>query len=401
MELIRKMKIFEHIRIIDVSHFISGPWATSFFAHQGADVIKVEPPPFGDSFRMFSFFDKEIFPLFSTLNNNKRSITLNLRKSQAQLIFKELVKISDVIVDNLVVGAMERWGLGYEQLKEVKPDLIYMSISGFGRTGIDQYVFKPAFDLIAQATSGLLDAMRVKETPGLPIADYSTGNVAALAIASALYHKERTGEGQLIDLSMQDLMYSMNIRAHAQEFLSRASRLSDISRILPIYSQYPTKDGHKIAIVVLTEPQWYRFCDKVLKRPELKEDERFSSPIKRFDCIDVLDEIVTAYTLEKTQDEAIQELESQRIPCGQVQTIDDVRDHPQLKARRTLNNSFDFSKYDVLKATMPNPIIRYSKTPGELINIAPELGFHTKEILCDLLGYSEEDLSRLREEDVI
>ncbi len=395
------MKIFENIRIIDVSHFISGPWATSFFAHQGADVIKVEPPPFGDSFRMFSFFDKEIFPLFSTLNNNKRSISLNLRKSQAQLIFKKLVKISDVVVDNLVVGSMERWGLGYQQLKEINPSLIYMSISGFGRTGLDQYVFKPAFDLIAQASSGLLDAMSVKETPGLPIADYSTGNVAAFAIASALYHKERTGEGQLIDLSMQDLMYTMNIRAHAREFLSRASKISDMTRILPIYNQYPTKDGHKIAIVVLTEPQWYRFCEKVLKRPELIEDERFNSPIKRFDYIDVLDEIVTTYTLKKTQEEAIQELENQRIPCGQVQTIENVRDHPQFEARGTLNTSFDFSAYEVTKATMPNPIIRYSKTPGELTNIAPELGFHTKDILCELLGYSEELVKKFKEADVI
>jgi len=395
------MKIFENIRIIDVSHFISGPWATTFFAHQGADVIKVEPPPFGDSFRMFSFFDKEIFPLFSMLNNNKRSITLNLRKSEAQQIFKKLVKISDVVVDNLIVGSMERWNLGYQQLKEINPSLIYMSISGFGRTGIDQYVSKPAFDLIAQASSGLLDAMSVNEAPGIPIADYSTGNVAALAIASALYHKEHTGEGQLIDLSMQDLMYAMNIRAHAREFLTRASKLRDMTRILPIYNQYPTKDGKKIAIVVLTEPQWYRFCEKLIKRPELIDDKRFNSPIKRFDYIEVLDEIVTAYTSQKTQQEAIQELESQRIPCGQVQTIDDVRDHPQLKARGTLNNSFDFSKYDVLKATMTNPIIRYSKTPGELTNIAPELSFHTKEILCDLLGYSEEDLSKLRGEDVI
>ncbi|MFX0084064.1 MAG: CaiB/BaiF CoA transferase family protein [Candidatus Hodarchaeota archaeon] len=395
------MKIFKNLRIIDVSHFISGPWSTSFFAHQGADVIKVEPPPFGDSFRLFTFFDQEIFPLFSILNNNKRSITLNLRKAQAQEIFKKLVEISDVVVDNLVVGTMERWGLGYDSLQKIKPDIIYMSISGFGRTGLESYISKPSFDLITQASSGVLNAMHVKEAPGLPIADYSAGHVAAIAIASALYHRERTGEGQLIDLSMQDLMFSINIRAHAREFLSRISKISDVSRILPIYNQYPTKDDQKIVIVVLTEPQWQRFCAYVLKKPEMLEDPRFETPISRFDYIDVLDEIVTEYTLNKNQKEAIRELESYRIPCSQVQTLDDVRSHPQLNARGSLNNSFDFSRYNVRKATMPNPIIRYSKTPGELTSSAPELGIHTKEILSELLGYSEEEVKQFEDQRII
>ncbi|MFX1254658.1 MAG: CaiB/BaiF CoA transferase family protein [Promethearchaeota archaeon] len=395
------MKIFDGIRIVDVSHFISGPWATTFFAQQGAEVIKVEPPPLGDSMRMFTFFDQEIYPLFSILNNNKKSVSLNLRRPEAQEIFKKLVKMSDVIVDNLVVGTMERWGLGYEQLQRIKPEIIYISISGFGRTGLDRYVTKTAFDLIAQATSGALDSMRVKEAPGLPIADYSTAHVAAIAIASALFHRERTGEGQLIDISMQDVMYAINLRAHAEEFLSRASNLSDITRILPIYNQYPTKDGHKIAVVVLTEPQWQRFCDNVLKKPEIKTDSRFDNPITRFDYIHELDEIVTEYTKSKTKDAAIKELEAQRIPCGQVLTMSEVRNHPQLKARGMLNTSFDFSGYNVKKATMPNPIIRFSKTPGELTSPVPELGTHNKEIYCDLLGYNEQELERFKEKEII
>ncbi|MFX1534384.1 MAG: CaiB/BaiF CoA transferase family protein [Promethearchaeota archaeon] len=395
------MKIFDGIRIVDVSHFISGPWATTFFAQQGAEVIKVEPPPFGDSMRMFTFFDQEIYPLFSILNNNKKSVSLNLRRPEAQEIFKKLIKLSDLVVDNLVVGTMERWGIGYEQLREIKPEIIYVSISGFGRTGLDRYVTKTAFDLIAQATSGALDSMRVKEAPGLPIADYSTAHVAAIAIASALFHRERTGEGQLIDLSMQDVMYAINLRAHAEEFLSRASKLSDMSRILPIYNQYPTKDGHKIAVVVLTEPQWQRFCDNVLKKPEIKIDSRFDNPITRFDYIDELDEIVTEYTKNKTKDEVINELEAQRIPCGQVLTMSEVRNHPQLKARRMLNTSFDFSEYGVKKATMPNPIIRFSKTPGQLVSPVPELGAHNKEIFCDLLGYHEQELERFKQEEIV
>jgi len=389
-------KIFEGIRILDVSHFISGPWSTIFFAQQGAEVIKIEPPPFGDSMRMFSFFDKQIFPIFSILNNNKKSLVLNLNKPQAQEIFKKLIKISDVVVDNLVVGTMERWGLGYEQLKLIKPDIIYVSISGFGRTGIEKYVKKTAFDLIAQAASGILDAMDIETSPGIPFADFSTAHIAAISIASALYYREKTGKGQLIDISMQDVMYALNLHAHARECMDRASKLDIVSRILPIYSQYPTKDGKKVAIVILTEPQWKRFCENVLKRPELISDPKFDNPIKRFDHLEELDKIVESYTKEKEQSLIIEELESQKIPCSEVRTIHDVRDHPQLKARNMLIDNWDFSRYNVKKATMPGPIIKYSETPSTIDHMAPELGAQNEEIICGLLGYSVEEYKKLK-----
>ncbi|MHA1339848.1 MAG: CaiB/BaiF CoA transferase family protein [Promethearchaeota archaeon] len=392
----KNTKIFEGIRILDVSHFISGPWSTTFFAQQGAEVIKIEPPPFGDSMRMFSYFDKQIFPLFSILNNNKKSISLNLSRPKAQEIFKQLVKISDVVVDNLVVGTMERWGLGYEQLKQIKNDIIYVSISGFGREGLERYVKKPAFDLIAQATSGTLDAMEIDTSPGLPMADYSTAHVAAIAIASALYHREKTGEGQLIDISMQDIMYALNLRAHAKEFMERASKLDYVSRILPIYNQYNTKDNKRVAIVVLTEPQWKRFCENVLKRPELIDDPRFNNPVKRFDHIEELDEIVEAYTKQNDQKTIIEQLEAQKIPCGEVMTINNVREHPQLKKRNMLFQDWDFSKWNVKKATMPGPIIKYSKTPSTLDHPAPELGANNEEIICGLLGYSKEEFKKIK-----
>ncbi|GAB4329400.1 MAG: CaiB/BaiF CoA-transferase family protein [Promethearchaeota archaeon] len=387
--------IFEGIRILDVSHFISGPWTTTFFAQQGAEVIKVEPPPFGDSFRMFSAFDEQIFPLFSILNNDKKSVVLNLRKPEAQEVFRQLVAKSDVVVDNLVVGTMDRWGVGYEQLKEVKPDLIYVSISGFGRTGLERYVTKSAFDLIAQAVSGTLDAMQVEQAPGVPFADYSTAHVAAIALASALYHRERTGQGQLIDVSMQDVMYAINIRAHAREFMARAARLHDMSRILPIYNQYPTSDGKKVAIVVLTEPQWKRLCERVLERPELVTDERFDNPVKRFDHVDELDEIVSEYTRARTREQVLLELEAQKIPCGAVLSVDEVRDHPQLAARGMLRDQFDFSAWGVEKATMPGPIVKYSGTPSRLERQAPPLGADTVKVLVEVLGYSEAEAKKV------
>lgn len=167
-------KIFEDLRILDLSQFISGPWSSIFFADQGAEVIKVENPPFGESFRYFMLFDKTMFPLFSVLNRGKKSISLDLRKEESKEIFMKLVEKSDVLIENFVKGTMERWDLGYEKLKEINPGLIYAKISGYGNEGLEEYTKKTAFDIIIQAESGILDALGLDEgPPKLPIADYT------------------------------------------------------------------------------------------------------------------------------------------------------------------------------------------------------------------------------------
>ena len=209
-------KIFEGIRILDLSQFISGPWSTTFFADQGAEVIKIETPPFGEAFRLFTLYDKTIFPLFSILNRGKKSISLDLKKDKSKEIFKQLIKKSDVIVENFVKGTMEKWGLGYDVLREQNPKIIYLKISGFGNEGLDRYTSKTAFDIIIQAESGILDALGFSVgPPRLPIADYTAGHIAAIALSQALYYREKTGIGQFIDISMHDIMYAINIRAQA------------------------------------------------------------------------------------------------------------------------------------------------------------------------------------------
>ncbi len=394
-------KIFEGLRILDLSQFISGPWTSTFFADQGAEVIKVEPGPFGESFRLFTVFDKSMFPLFSILNRGKKSVSLDLRKEESKEILKKLVEKSDVLVENFVKGTMEKWGLGYYVLKEINPKLIYAKISGYGNEGLEKYTSKTSFDIIIQAQSGILDALDLHEgPPKMPIADYTAGHICALGISQALYYRERTGKGQFIDISMHDVMFAINIRAQAREFIPLVSRLDIGTKFLPIYNQYRCKDG-LVAMTTITDNQWKRLCEHVLKKPELITDPRFDNPIKRFDHIDFLDEMVEDWSKNLTRDEAIKQLEEVRIPCGKTLKMDEVHDHPNLKARGMMVDRFDFSKWGIDRATIPNRLINFSETKGSVEAPGPEFGEHNEEIYCGLLGYTKEDLKKWKRKKII
>jgi CoA:oxalate CoA-transferase len=395
------VKIFEDLRILDLSQFISGPWSSIFFADQGAEVIKIENPPFGESFRYFVLFDKTMFPLFSVLNRGKKSISLDLRKEESKEIFMKLVEKSDVIIENFVKGTMERWGLGYEKLNEINPGLIYAKISGFGNEGLEEYTKKTAFDIIIQAESGILDALDINEgPPKLPIADYTAGHVAAIGISQALYYREKTGKGQFIDISMHDLMFSINIRAQAKEFMPMARNLDLGSKFLPIYNQYHAKDG-KFVLTTLTEKQWHRLVKNILKNPELAVDLRFDNPIKRFNHVDLLDELIEEWASDLTRDQAIKQLEEERIPCGKTYSMRETPSHPNLKARGMIRDDFDFSKWNVKKASIPGPLIKFSACKGRIENIGPDYGENNEEIYCDLLDYTLDDLKRWKRKKII
>jgi crotonobetainyl-CoA:carnitine CoA-transferase CaiB-like acyl-CoA transferase len=342
-----------------------------------------------------------MFPLFCILNRGKKSISLNLRKEEAKEIFKKLVEKSDVLVENFVKGTMEKWGLGYDELKKINPKLIYVKISGYGNEGLDQYTQKTAFDIIIQAQAGILDALGFKEgPPRLPIADYTAGHIAAIGLSQALYYREKTGKGQFIDISMHDIMFAINIRAQAKEFIPRAKNIDLGSKFLPVYNQYHCKDG-LIVLTTLTEKQWIRLCENVLKKPELVKDSRFDNIIKRFDYIEILDKIIEDWSKNLTRDEAIKQLETVRIPCGKTLRIDEVHSHPNLKERGMMCDGFDFSKWGVEKATIPNRLINFSETSGSVESSGPEFRANNEEIYCKLLGYSNDDLKNWERKKII
>jgi CoA:oxalate CoA-transferase len=312
-----------------------------------------------------------------------------------------LVKKSDVLIENFVKGTMERWGLGYPELNKINPRLIYAKISGYGNEGLEKYTSKTAFDIIIQSEAAILDALGLKEgPPKLPIADYTAGHVAAIGISQALYHREKTGKGQFIDISMHDLMFAINMRAQAREFISMSKTLELGTKFLPVYNQYKTKDG-MIVLTTLTEKQFQRLMNDILNKPELLEDPRFNNIIKRFNHVDELDEIIRKWSKNLTRDEAIRQLEKVRIPCGKVIHMNEVHKHPNLNERGMLVQNFDFSEWGVEKATIPGPLIKFSEVSGRVESAGPVFGAHNDEIYIDLLGYSKEELEQFRSEKMI
>ncbi|MHA1265470.1 MAG: CaiB/BaiF CoA transferase family protein [Candidatus Helarchaeota archaeon] len=390
--------VLDGIRVLDLSQFFSGPWCGMLLADMGAEVIKVEPSPIGDYIRVGTLFEKGLAPLYAVFNRNKKSITLNLKKSEkAREIFRDLVKKADVVLTNALPGDLEVLHLGYEDLKILNPRLIFAAISGFGRSGLEEYVKQPAFDIVAQATGGILDALKMYEAPKIPFADINAGTYCALGILQALFYRERTGKGQFIDISMQDIMFAYNILSHISRTL-RAEIEQSFSRILPLYNIFETKDGH-VAIVVITEKQWHRICD-VMGNPELKRDRRYNSPLKRWKRSEEVDAILSNWTQTKTTSEIVSLLYQHRIPGGEVIPFDQVQDHPQLQAR---NMSLDVELPEVGKSVkLPGIIIKLSESPGQIQSPqGPALGEHTDTILTELLQYSPEEIAQLRKSGAI
>lgn len=236
--------------------------------------------------------------------------------------------------------------------------------------------------------------------PRLPIADYTAGHIAAIGVSQALYYRKKTGKGQFIDISMHDKMFAMNIRAQAKEFMPRAKNIDLISKFLPVYNQYQCKDG-LIVLTTLTENQFQRLVNDVLNKPELLKDPRLDNIVKRFDHVDELDEIIENWSKNFTREEAVLQLESVRIPCGNVLTIDEVHYYPNLKERGMLCDQFDFSKWGVNKATIPNRLLNFSDTIGSVEASGPEFGVNNEEIYCDLLGYNKDELKSWRQKKLI
>lgn len=367
-------------------------------ADMGAEVIKVEPSPIGDYIRVGTLFEKGLAPLYTVFNRNKKSITLNLKKSEeARNIFRKLAAKSDVILTNALPGDLEAINLGYEDMKKVKADIIYATISGYGRSGLNEYIEQPAFDIVAQATGGVLDTLKMYEMPKIPFADINAGTYCALGIMQALFYRERTGKGQLIDISMQDIMFAYNILSHISHTLSSEIEQS-FGRILPLYNVFKTKDGH-VAIVVITEKQWHRICD-AMEKPELKRDRKYNSPLKRWKRSEEVDTILQNWTQTKTTQEIDTLLSKSRVPCGPVIPFNEVMNHPQLLAR---GMSTDVELSEVGKSVrLPGIIIKLSESPGEIINPqGPTLGQNNEEIYSQLLDVSSEEIQKLKKEGII
>lgn len=400
------MDIFAGIRVIDVTQFISGSRCTQILADMGAEVVKIEPPQ-GDVLRLIFSLIPGAERNYSVFNRNKYGMALDWKQPQGQEIMRRLAASADIFVHNLIPGTLEDSHLGYEDLKRVRPDIIYVAISGFGATGVNPE--RAAFDIIAQATAGQLwNDLENLMPPANYWGDLVSGGYAATAACMALIHRLRTGEGQYVDISMQDVLYFNNYRAMIDKAM--APIMEDTARTLgrrpaevlnskdrmPFYGFFKTTDG-KVAIVSITPRQW-RDLAEVTAHPELVNDPRFSNLITQINHHAAAVELIEEWTSRHSSAEIVRKLEARKIPCGIAYSVDQVNADDNLRERgmfQTVDHA-QFGSIDV-----PGIPYHFSNTPGQIRRPAPGLGEHNRVLLSDWLGYTADEITRLQSAKVI
>ena len=396
----------EGVIAIDLSQFLSGPRCAQILALLGARVIKVETP-LGDTMRLLMRMLGSERAL-STIHENKEAIVVNWHTAEGAQIIKELSRGADIFVENFAKGILQKYGLGYSDLSRENSRLIYVSITGFGHTG--PLCERTAFDIIAQATAGIMWAQGMPDRPpGVFFGDLVSGAYAAIGAISALWQREKTGKGQNVDISMQDVMYFHNFWALAdrangpdkEEVTSRLGRtlvsfLTDQEHPLPFWNSYRARDGC-IVIVALTDQQWNRFME-VIGRPELIEDSRFSDIVSRVRNADEGVAIVSAWVSQRTTDEVERLLTNARIPCGKVEDFDGLFADPQLLQRGMFEKVNHPVYGDIDLCGFP---IKMSEAELKVLSGCPELGHDTEIVLKELLRYSNTKIDGLRKRGVI
>lgn len=396
-----KMKPLDHIRVVDLSRILAGPYCSMMLGDMGAEVIKIESIGEGDGTRGWGPpFVRGESAYFLSVNRNKKSLTLDLKQKEGQHILKELLQKSDVMLENFRPGALDRLGLGYEEVQKLNPRIVYCSISGFGHTG--PYRDKPGFDVVIQGEGGIMSLTGDPEGPpmkvGVAQADMISGMFACQGILLALLVRERTGKGQKVDISMLDgqvalLSYQAGIYFATGKVPQRKG--NQHPTIAP-YETFEAADGY-INIAVGTEGLWIKFCEAINK-PELKEDPRFRRNAQRVQNHKTLKALLDVVIKEKTVKEWINKLESSGIPCGRIKNVAEVCQDPQVLARDMVVSLSHSTLGEVKVTGIP---IKLSETPGALELPPPLLGQHTEEILHQLLGYTEEKIHLLRKKKVV
>lgn len=388
------------IRVIDLTRVLAGPYATMVLGDMGADVIKIERPGEGDDSRSYGPYQNGESAYFMSINRNKRSITLDLKQPEGKEIFLRLIKQADMVVENYRPGTMERLGLGYEQLKEINPRLIYAAISGFGHTG--PYSQRAAYDGVVQAMGG---AMSITGSEGgrptrfgPSIGDLAAGLFGTIGILSALESRHQTGLGQKVDVAMLDCQVALLENAIARYLVSGQIPRPAGNRhtsIVP-FEPFQTSDG-EVMVAAGNDALWQKLC-VAIGRPELGKDARFQSNPLRNQNYSELKPLLESAFAEQTTDQWLEILEHAGVPNGPINTVDRVIKDPQVLAREMI---VEIEHPVAGKVIMPGIPIKLSDTPGSIRLPAPVLGQSTEEILQQLLQYSAERIAELRTKGVI
>jgi glutaryl-CoA transferase len=401
-----------HVRVLELSRVLAGPWAAQTLADLGASVIKVEKPGAGDDTRTYAppyAANRDGSPssesaYFLSTNRGKRSVTIDFTLAEGQKLVQALAAKSDVVIENFKVDGLAKYGLDYASLQPLNPGLIYCSITGFGQTG--PYRHKPGYDFMIQGIGGLMSITgEPDQRPGggpmkvgVAVADIFTGLYATIAILGALAHRERTGAGQHIDLALLDTQVAV-LANQAMNYLVTGvapQRLGNAHPNIVPYQVFAARDGH-IIVAVGNENQFARMCE-VIGRPDLASDARFATNAARVNHRDELIAILQGIFVTRTMREWLEALERAGVPCGPINTLADVFADPQVQARG-------------LKLNLPHPSIgavpsvanpiKYSATPISYRSAPPMLGADTDEILREMLGLAPSEIARLHKGGIV
>jgi len=399
-----------HIRVLDLTRILAGPWATQNLADLGAEVIKIERPGSGDDTRAWGppFLkdrhgeDSAESAYYLSVNRGKKSVTLDIAAPEGGRIARELAAKCDVLVENYKVGGLKKYSLDYESLRKLNPGLIYCSVTGFGQDG--PYAARPGYDFIFQGMGGFMSITGERDDlpgggpqkAGIAVTDVLTGLYACIAINAAIVHRERTGQGQCIDMALMDTLVAFNANQILNYWCS-----GDIPRrwgnahinICP-YQVFATSDGHLI-LAVGNDSQFRNFC-KAAGREELSEDARFRTNPDRLKNRDLLVPIVEAIMRGRSKSAWVSALEAAGVPCGPINNMQEVFENPQVR-HRGLRVEIPHPAGSVPTVASP---MRFSETPVTYDVPPPMLGQHTDEILQGLLGLSAQQIAELRESGV-
>jgi crotonobetainyl-CoA:carnitine CoA-transferase CaiB-like acyl-CoA transferase len=395
-------KALDDVRVVDLTRVIAGPFATTILGDMGAHIIKIELPGRGDDAR-YGYPAVDGVPIaFLALNRNKQGITLDIRKPRGAELFRELVRHADVVVENFSAGTMARWGFDYAALSAINPRLIYAALSGFGQTG--PYAQRTSYDIIAQAMGGLMELTGYPDGPptrgGGALGDFIGGVYLAVGILCALHYRNRSGKGQMVDVSNMDAVFSM---------LDNWPTVTGVTGRLPQrtgnrhpftapYDCFHAKDGY--VVIGVGNTPLFRTLMTAIGKPELGRDPRFKSAPARLQNHDEVHEVVGEWVKQHTVAEILQVLgtDGANVPCAPVMTVDRLLADPHLRARDMV---VELMHGTLGRIPVPGVPFKLSESPGAVEQLGPELGQYNREIYCGLLGLSETDLSQLQADGVI
>ena len=391
------------LRVLDLTRVLAGPTCTQMLGDLGAEVIKIERPEAGDDTRGFAppfVPNTKESAYFVGVNRNKKSVTLDIAKPEGQAIIHKLLQHCDILVENFKVGALAKYGLGYEQLAKTHPRLIYCSITGFGQTG--PYAPRPGYDALIQAMGGVMsltgEPNGSPQKVGVPVADLFAGLYGCIGILAAVNHRNSTGQGQQIDIGMLDTHVAW-LANQGMNYLATGEnppRLGNQHPNIAPYQEFPTKDGY-IILAVGNDPTFERFC-KAFGQEALLADPRFATNPIRVQNRQLVTDTLTPVMKSKTTAEWIEALEALKIGCGPINTLEQVFADPHVQAREMVVEMAHGSGETV--KVIANPV-KLSATPPSYRSAPPVLGEHTQDVLSGVLNMTAAEIAVLKEKGIV